>query len=339
MHSTPPVEKIAPAPHAEKQLRRKAGILKYQWEIILLGILIAELVLFRIFLPQLTNPSVLLGITINFMETGLITLPMVLVIISKNIDISVGSMLALVSVIIALSFQAGLQQWQAVALALAMGAAAGFLNGLLTAKMKIPSLVVTLGTYSLYRGIAYVVLGDQTFHQYPDSFLFIGRGTVLSVVPISLLVFVIFALLFALLLHKTTFGRKVYAIGNNQKATFYSGVRVDWIIISLFTMVGVMTAVASVVLTSRNASTRGNMALGMELDTITAVVLGGTSIGGGKGTIAGAVISVLMIGLLRNGMYAKNVSPEIMKIVIGGLLIVSLLTPRILASLGKSEKQ
>jgi rhamnose transport system permease protein len=338
MSSMPPLKGMSRAP-AKKARHGMAGISRYRWEIMLLGILVIELVLFRVYLPLLMNPSVMLGITINFMETGLIMLPMVLVIISKNIDISVGSMLALVSIVIATSFQAGLPMGAAIVLALAMGALAGFFNGLLTAKMKIPSLVVTLGTYSLYRGIAYVVLGDQTFHDYPESFLSIGRGTVLSIVPIPLVVFVVFAILFALLLHKTTFGRKVYATGNNQKATLYSGVRVDWIIVGLFTMTGVMTAVASVILTSRNASTRGNMALGMELDVITAVVLGGTSIGGGKGTILGAVISILMIGLLRNGMYAKNISPEIMKIVIGGLLIVSLLVPRFLGGLGKSEKQ
>jgi rhamnose transport system permease protein len=338
MPVTPPIEDMRRAPVKEAR-HGMTGLRRYRWEIILLGILAIELVLFRLLLPQLMDPSVLLGITINFMETGLITLPMVLVIISKNIDISVGSMLALVSIVIASCFQAGLPMGAAIFLALAMGAVAGFFNGLLTAKMKIPSLVVTLGTYSLYRGIAYVVLGDQTFHNYPESFLSIGRGTVLSIVPIPLLVFGVFAIFFALLLHKTTFGRKVYAIGNNQKATLYSGVRVDWIIVGLFTMTGVMTGVASVILTSRNASTRGNMALGMELDVVTAVVLGGTSIGGGKGTILGAVVSVLMIGLLRNGMYAKNISPEIMKIVIGGLLIVSLLLPRFLGGLGKSEKQ
>jgi rhamnose transport system permease protein len=302
-----------------------------QWELILLGILVAELVLFRIFIPNLMNPAVLLGITINFMEVGLITLPMVLVIISKNIDISVGSTLALVSVVIAACFAAGLSQWQAIVLALAMGAAAGFFNGVIITKMRIPALVVTLGTYSLYRGIAYVVLGDQTYHEYPDSFLILGRGTIGSVLPIPLVAFLICALLFWVLLHKTTFGRKVFAIGSNQLASQYSGIRVDWIVIALFTLVGLMTSLASIILTARNASTRGNMALGVELDAITAVVLGGTSIGGGKGTIAGAVLAVFAVGLLRNGMYALNVSPEIMKIVIGALLILSLLIPRLLS--------
>ncbi len=300
----------------------------HSWELILMGILVLELVLLRIFTPQLLSPSVLLGISINFMEAGIITLPMVLVIISKNIDVSVGSIIALVSVVIALCIQAGLKEWQAIVCALVAGSAAGFMNGVLTTKMRIPSLVVTLGTYSLYRGIAYVILGDQTYHEYSESFITIGRGNLFSVVPVPLVVFAVLAIVFAFVLHKTTFGRKVYAIGNNQKATLYSGIRVDWIVTVLFTIMGLMTAVASVILTSRNASTRGNMALGMELDVITAAVLGGAIISGGRGTIAGGVIAVVVIGLLRNGLYAQSVSPEIMKIVTGSLLILSLLMPR-----------
>jgi rhamnose transport system permease protein len=316
---------------------RRARRLNNQWELTLGGILVVEIVLFAVFLPRLLNPGVLLGITINFMEVGLITMPMVLLIISKNIDISVGSTVALVSIVLAASFGAALPSWLALLLALACGAAAGWFNGIITTKMKIPSLVVTLGTYSLYRGIAYVVLGDQTFHDFPDSFLAIGRGTLAAIVPVPLVIFVLCAAVFGVLLHATTFGRKVYAIGNNATATLYSGVKVDRVLIAVFMLVGVMTAVASIVLTSRNASTRGNMALGMELDTITAVVLGGSSIGGGKGTVGGAVIAVFVIGLLRNGMYAMNISPELMKIFIGALLILSLLIPKGIAAVSRKK--
>jgi rhamnose transport system permease protein len=321
--------------HALSRAQWRIWSRAHSWETILLSILAVELILLRIFMPELLNPAVLLGISINFMEAGIITLPMVLVIISKNIDVSVGSIIALVSVIIALCIQSGLREWQAMGLALVAGSAAGFVNGVLTTKFRIPSLVVTLGTYSLYRGIAYVILGDQTYHQYSDSFINIGRGNLFSIVPVPLVVFAILAIAFAFTLHKTTFGRKVYAIGNNQKATLYSGIRVDRIVTGLFTLMGLVTAIASIILTSRNASTRGNMALGMELDVITATVLGGAVISGGKGTIAGAVISVFVIGLLRNGLYAQSVSPEIMKIVTGGLLIMSLLMPRLVKARGK----
>jgi rhamnose transport system permease protein len=301
----------------------------HQWELILLSILVCELIFFKIFLPNLLNPFTLMEITINFMEVGIIAIPMAYIIISKNIDISVGSMIALDSIVLALCFQLGLPQMVSILITLICGAFAGFVNGVITTKMKIPSLVVTLGTFSLYRGIAYVVLGDETFHAYPDSFLIIGRGNIFKMIPISLVVFIFLCVIFGILLHHSTFGRKVYAIGNNQKASRFSGVLVDKTIIILFVLIGMITAIASVILTSRNASTRGNMALGIELDTITAVVLGGVNISGGKGNLLGVVLSIFIIGLLRNGMYAQNISPEIMKIVIGGLLISSLLIPKL----------
>lgn len=306
----------------------KSFVAKFLWEIILLGIFLLELVFLKIYLPAILSPDVFLGITINFMETALISLPMALVIITKNIDISVGSMLALVSVILALSVQAAVPLWLAIPIALVAGVLAGCVNGLLITKMNIPALVVTLGTFSLYRGIAYVILGDQTYHNYSESFMKLGRGAVFEIIPVPLLIFLIFAVLFAVLLHTTVFGRYVYAIGNNKKAAFYSGVKVNQITMIIFAMVGLMTAIAAIVMTARNASTRGNMATGLELDVITAVVLGGVAMEGGKGNILGVIFAIFIIGILRNGMYALNVSPEIMKIAIGGMLILSLLVPK-----------
>lgn len=301
-----------------------------QWDIILVGILLVEFVLIWVFIPIMLSPRQLLDTTTNFIEVAIIALGMAFVIISKNIDISVGSMLALVSVVVAVAFQAGMAQWLIIPLALLTGLLLGAMNGAISTKLKIPALVVTLGTYSLYRGIAYVVLGDQTYHEYPPSFLLIGSGHVAGLLPIPFVVYLILVTASAFVLHRTTFGRKTYAIGNNDKAVRYSGVRVDEHLIAIFATTGALTAVASIIMTARNASTRGNMASGIELDTIAAVVLGGVGIEGGKGTILGVVVSVFVIGFLRNGMYALNVSPELMKIAIGGLLIVSLLLPRLL---------
>jgi rhamnose transport system permease protein len=308
----------------------KSFVAKFLWEIILFGILLLELVFLKIYLPTVLSPDVFLGITNNFMETALIALSMALVIITKNIDISVGSMLALVSVILALCVQAAAPLWLAILVTLVVGILAGCVNGVLITKMNIPALVVTLGTFSLYRGIAYVILGDQTYHNYSESFMNLGQGTIFGIVPVPLLIFLIFAVLFAVLLHTTVFGRYVYAIGNNKKAALYSGVKVNQITMIIFAMVGLMTAIASIVMTARNASTRGNMATGLELDVITAVVLGGVAMEGGKGNILGVILAVFIIGILRNGMYALNISPEIMKIAIGGMLILSLLVPKLI---------
>lgn len=308
-----------------------------QWNIVLIAILLIEAVMIWIFIPNMIAPRQLLDTTTNFIEVAIIALGMAFVIISKNIDISVGSTLALVSVVIAVCFQAGLPQGFIIVLALATGALLGLVNGTISTKLKIPALVVTLGTYSLYRGIAYVVLGDQTYHEYPGSFLTVGSGHIGGVVPIPFVAFACLVALAAFLLHRTTFGRKIYAIGNNAKAVRYSGVRVDENVIAVFAMTGLLTAVASIIMTARNASTRGNMASGIELDTIAAVVLGGVGIEGGRGSILGVVVSVFVLGFLRNGMYALNVSPELMKIAIGGLLIVSLLFPKLFRA-GREEK-
>lgn len=306
----------------------------YWWEVVLLGILVLEMALLYFYFPKLLQPKVFLSSTINYMEMGIVALAMAFVIISKNIDISVASIIALVSVVLAASTWSGYPLWLGVCLGLAAGIAAGLFNGVLITKMKIPALVVTLGTMSLYRGAAYVVTGDQTFSKYPPSFSFLGRGTLWSM-PIS---FIVFAVLFAIawfVLHRTTFGRKVYAIGSNKTAAFYSGIKVDRVLIAVFALTGLFSAIAGVIMTSRNNSTRGNMAQGLELDVITMVVLGGVGMDGGKGNLLGVVMAVFIIGIFRTGMYAMNVSSELMRIFIGGLLIFSLLVPRLASRLWK----
>ncbi len=300
----------------------------YWWELVLLGIIGIELLLLGIYFPKLLRPAEFIGITINFMEMGIVAMAMAYVIISKNIDISVASLMALVSVVVASAVKSGLPLWLALLLGLLAGAVGGFLNGVLITKMNIPSLVVTLGTMSLYRGAAYVVTGDQTYSKYPEVFSVIGRGSVFGL-PVPLVVFLVIFLVSGFILHYTTFGRKVYAIGNNRTAALFSGIKVDRVVIAIFTLIGFYSAIAAIIMTSRNNSTRGNMAQGLELDIITSTVLGGVSMDGGKGKLLGVFLAVFVIGIVRNGMYAKNISPEMMKIVIGMLLILSLLIPKV----------
>jgi rhamnose transport system permease protein len=313
---------------------KAGGGFPYWWEVVLVGILVVECVLLRIYFPRMLSPRVFLGVTINFMEMGILSLAMAFVIISKNIDISVASIIALVSVTMASLSQYGYPLWVCIAAALVAGAAAGALNGVLVTRMRIPSLVVTLGTMSLYRGAAYVVTGDQTYSKYPPEFSFLGRGTIAGV-PFPLLAFVVLFAVSWFVLHRSTFGRKTFAIGNNQTASLYSGIKVDRVLVAIFTLTGIYSAIAGVIMTSRNNSTRGNMAQGLELDVITAVVLGGVSMDGGKGNLIGVALAVFIIGIIRNGMYALNLSTELMKIIIGCLLILSLLLPRLSARIWK----
>jgi len=323
---------------------KAGGGFPYWWEVVLVGILAVEVLLLYIYFPRMLRINVFLGVTINFMEMGIIALAMAFVIISKNIDISVASTIALASVVLATLAQYGAPLWLAILAALATGALAGAFNGVLITKMKIPALVITLGTMSLYRGAAYVVTGDQTYSKYPKEFSFIGRGTVTMTIPvlnfpinipIPLIVFFVLFLVSWFILHRTTFGRKTFAIGNNATAALYSGIKVDRVLIAIFSMTGLYAAIAGVIMTSRNNSTRGNMAQGLELDVITAVVLGGVSMDGGRGNLIGVVLAVFIIGIIRSGMYAMNASTELMKIIIGCLLILSLLLPRISAKIWK----
>jgi rhamnose transport system permease protein len=207
---------------------------------------------------------------------------------------------------------------------------AGLLNGVLVAKLRLPALAVTLGTLSFYRGLAYVLLGDQAARDYPASFTYLGQGTLGNTeIPFSLLVFVVLALVFGLVLHKTTFGRYLYAIGNNEGASRYSGVQVARIKIAVFVLSSTMAAVAGFILAARFGSTRPDIGTGLELTVITITVLGGVSIFGGSGTMPGAILALLLVGILRYGMGLLNIQGQVQDTVIGALLILSILVPRL----------
>jgi rhamnose transport system permease protein len=227
-----------------------------------------------------------------------------------------------------LLFMSGVNIWVATAVALALGAVAGLINGYLISRLKVPALVITLGTYAFYRGVAYVLLGDQAARDYPDAFTYIGQGTLPGTpIPVSALLFAVMAVIFGLVLHKTIFGRYLFAIGSNQNAAVYSGVPVSRVKVSIFLLSGIMSALAGVVIASRFGSTRPDVGLGLELSVITAAVLGGVDINGGRGSMIGAVLSLVLIGLLRFGMGLLNIQGQVQSIAIGLLLILSILLP------------
>jgi rhamnose transport system permease protein len=322
---------------SQRRLTLVAMLLRWEWLLVML--LIAAFMVNALLSPYFLDTQNLFDMTFNFMEKSIIALPMVFIIISGNIDLSVASTLAMSAVLMATRYQAGWNIWLAVLFGLAVGALGGLLNGMIVAKMHLPSLVVTLGTYSLYRGIAYVVLGDHAATGFPSQFLRLGQGYIGDTpVPMPLVIFAVLTVLFGLLLHRTTFGRFVYAIGSNEEACRYSGVAVDRIKIVLFTLSGLMSALAAILLTARFNSTRPNIATGFELDVITAVVLGGVNIFGGEGTMPGVVLALFLMGLVARGMRLRNIAGEIQTIVIGLLLIVAILLPRLLRRLAPRER-
>ncbi len=327
-----PVEAVSPSSVEARRLTLAAVFLRWEWLLVVL-LFVAGVVSTRLS-PYFLDIKNLFDMTFNFMARSIIALPMAFIIISGNIDLSVASTLAMSTILMAWSFQAGLNIWLAMLLGLAIGALGGLINGLLVAKVKLPSLVVTLGTYALYRGVAFVVLGDHVVRNFPPQFAYLGQGYVGSTpVPVPLIIFLVLAVLFGLLLHRTTFGRFVYAIGSNEQACRYSGVAVDRIKIILFVLSGLMSALAGIILSARFTSARPNIASGFELDVITAVVLGGVDIFGGRGTMAGVVLALFLMGVLRRGMSLRNITGDVQPVVIGSLLIVAILLPYLLQRL------
>ncbi len=301
-----------------------------RWESLLVLLIIAASILNSALSPFFLNGNNLLRTVSDFMEIGIMMLPMVYIIVTGNIDLSVASTLGLSASLMGWLYMGGWNIWLAVLVALLVSVVAGLVNGVLVARLKLPSLAVTLGTLSFYRGLAYVLLGDQAARDYPPEFTYLGQGTLFDTrVPFSLLVFVVLALIFGLVLHKTTFGRYLFAIGNNEAAARYSGVPVERIKIVIFVLSSVMAAIAGFILAARFGSTRPDIGTGLELTVITVTVLGGISIFGGSGTMIGAVLALLLVGILRFGMGLLNIQGQVQDIAIGSLLILSILLPTI----------
>lgn len=301
------------------------------WEALLLVVAVAIFVANSFASPYFLDPWNLSDASFNFTEKAMIAFAMALLVIAGDIDLSVASIMALVSTVMGVAMTAGASTPALVAIGLGTGVLCGAFNGLLVARFGLPSIVVTIGTMSLFRGISYLVLGDGAFTGYPASFAFFGQGYVWWVITFELALFVGFAVLFAVLLHGTSFGRAVYAIGNNATAARFSGVRVDRIRFILFLLTGVMSAIAAICLTSRLGSTRPSIAQGFELEVVTMVVLGGVSILGGSGSIPGVVLAALIMGLVTFGLGLLNVPGIVMSIIIGTLLIAVIALPRLWA--------
>ena len=301
-----------------------------RWEWLLVALIIVVTIVNTRLSPFFLNGDNLLRTTSDFMEIGIMMLPMVFIIVSGNIDLSIASTLGLSASLMGWLFMGGWNIWLAVVVALLVSVLAGLLNGVLIARLKLPSLVVTIGTLSFYRGLAYALLGDQAARGYPPSFTYLGQGTLGGThIPFALLVFIVLALIFGLVLHKTTFGRYLYAIGNNERASRYSGVPVERIKLIIYMLSSVMAALAGFILAARFGSTRPDIGTGLELTVITVTVLGGISIFGGSGTMVGAILALILVGILRFGMGLVNLQGQIQNIVIGLLLILSILLPQL----------
>jgi len=297
------------------------------WEGLLVLVAIAIFVLNSFASPYFLNAWSLSDLTFNFTEKALIALAMALLIIAGEIDLSVAAIIALASTLMGLALQYGADTPVLVAIGIATGIACGAFNGFLVTGLKLPSIVVTIGTMSLFRGISFIILGDQSYKGYPASFSWLGQGYVWWVISFELVLFLVCAVIYWVVLHRTNFGRRIFAIGNNDVAAQFSGVRVDRIKFILFCLTGLMSGLAAILLTARLGSTRPSIAEGFELEAITMVVLGGVSILGGAGSIVGVVLAALIVGLVTFGLGLLNVPGIVMTIFTGSLLIVVIALP------------
>lgn len=299
------------------------------WETLLLAVAIAIFCVNSFMSPYFLDAWNLSDATFNFTEKAMIAFAMALLIIAGEIDLSVAAIIALASTAMGAAAQIGASPAVLVLIGLSVGMLCGAFNAVLVTILGLPSIVVTIGTMSLFRGISYIVLGDTAYGGYPDGFDFFGQGYVWWVISFEFLLFGILAVIYGVILHLTNFGRAVYAIGNNATGALFSGIRVNRVKFILFLLTGLMSGVAAVCLTSRLGSTRPSIGLGIELEVVTMVVLGGVNILGGSGSIPGVVIAAFVMGLVTFGLGLLNVPGIVMSIFIGGLLIGVIALPRL----------
>ena len=304
-----------------------------RWELVLVVLLVAVCVTGSFVSPYFLDIHNLFDSTQAFAEKAIVALSMTLVIIGRDIDLSVAAIIALCAAIVGWLASHGVGTTGLALASVAVGTAAGAFNGAIILRFRTQAIVVTIGTMSLFRGIAYAMLGDGAYTQYPEGFEELGQGSLWGLVPYELVVFGILAIAFTLVLHRTVIGRRLYAYGNNPDAAHYSGIHVDAHRFWLFTVNGAMCGIASLFLTSRIGATRPNIATSWELDVIAVVVLGGVSILGGSGSMPGVILAVFVMGLLTFVLGLMNVPGIMMSIITGFLLVAAIATPLVLRRL------
>lgn len=262
----------------------------------------------------------------------LIALPMTLIIITEEIDLSVASIVGLSSVMTGILTQAGWPFELAALAAIVVGGLAGVVNGFLVTVVGLPSLAVTIGTLALFRGIAVGLLGTTAITDFPELWTDLAKANIPGTpVPMIIIPFIVLALIFAVLLHFTPFGRSLYAIGLNKEAAQFSGIDVGRTKFLLFVMSGTVSGFAGVYFTLLYSNARGDNAMGLELQVIAAVLLGGVSIFGGRGALHGVIAGVLLIGTLSSALRLAGVTSDIINVITGVLLIVSVVSASFLA--------
>ena len=335
---TPPPA-TAPAPPREGATRLRAVL--GRWEALLVGLIAVALIAGSALSDEfLTADSFTTG-SLDLSEVALMALALTLVIVAAEIDLSVASVLALSSALMADLWNRGLPLELIMPICLVAGALCGAFNGFLVTQLGLPSLAVTIGTFALFRGLAYVVIGDESVTDFPATWTDRGFGNFAGTfIPNTIVLFAVLAVAFGVLLHATPFGRSIYAIGANQEAAYFAGLRVKRIKLILFTVSGVVAALAGIVISLRNSTAAANVGQGFELTAITAVLLGGVSIFGGRGTIVGVILALFLLGAIQKAiLLSESISSYWIQIVTGALLVGSVLGPNLARRVRESRRR
>jgi rhamnose transport system permease protein len=303
-----------------------------RWETVTVLLLIASIIYGTSTSEDFFTGGNLNSILSDIVEIAIIALPLTLIIVAAEIDLSVASVLGLTSALMGYLWNHNWPMEMIIPTVVVVGALAGALNGVLVTRLGLPSLAVTIGTLAMYRGLAYVILGDQAVADFPSQFTDWGFGTFAGTqIPNPFVVFIVLAVIFGIVLHFTGIGRSIFAMGANEEAAHFSGVRVKRIKFWLFVLTGAISALAGIIYTFRFASARADNANGLELSVVAVVLLGGVSIFGGRGNLLGVICAVLLLGTLRNALTLNDVSAEVLTIVTGSLLLLSVLGPSVTA--------
>jgi rhamnose transport system permease protein len=306
-------------------------LLRWETALVLLLVVVA-------LIGQQTSTGFLSGTNLFYLgldvsEIALMALPLTMIIVAGEIDLSIASILGLCSALIGYLWDAGWPLETILPAVVVAGAVAGAFNGFLVTRLGLPSLAVTIGTLALYRGLAFVILGDKAVADFPAQYTRFGTTPVPGThIPYPIVLFAVLAVLFAVLLHATPFGRSVFAIGANTEAAFFSGIRVKRTKFVLYVLSGAVAGLAGIVYTLRFASARADNGAGLELAVVAAVLLGGVSIFGGRGTLGGVVAAVFLLGGIRNLLILNDVSNDTLNVVTGLLLIGSVVAPNAIAA-------
>jgi rhamnose transport system permease protein len=299
-----------------------------RWEVLLLVLLGGTIAYGAHVSPYFLHSSNLFYICLNVGEVAIMALPLTLIVVTGEIDLSVASMLGLSGVAMAELFKHGWPIWPAMIAAVVLGMVLGAFNGFLVTRIGLPSLAVTIGTLTLYRGIAQGILPTDTIGGFPTGLASIGVVPIPGThIPYSIAFFLALAVVFAIVLHATPLGRAIFAIGAGQEAAFFAGIRVKRIKFWLFVLSGMICGLAGVLWTLRFASARYDSGIGIELFVVTVVLLGGVSIFGGRGTILGVVLAIGVFAGLQNALFLTNFEQRAMGVVTGSLLLLSVLIP------------